>query len=568
MTKTSIKSLLNKYKFYLIGLIILSILANITNLMVPKLIGQLVDRVSSNNTSVADTTLYYTIAALIIGGFIMALCELMFSIWFSEKFAKDLKIASFNNLTKQPYQYVINQGSAKIITVFGSDIDNIQENFTSSISYIFQAVVLLLGALVLMITTSWKLTIIAVIALPVIVIGFFFMFSKIGKFFQLSQTNLTELNNTIGENINSANLVRVLASTNWEERKYFNFNNQSKSISLNIVKAFSFLLPFINLISNIVTVAFLYFGARIVTTGELTVGALTAFLGYFALLITPIFILGFTSQGISQALASWKRVEPILNADGKEIVGTYNPDKIQGDIEVKNINLEFGGKKVLDSISFTIKKGQKTAILGPTGAGKSQLLNILLGLAKPTTGEVFIDGHKITDWNQNTLLNHAGIVFQESLVFNTTFRHNIDMDRGIEDIAITKAVNTSQLQDYVKNLTNGYDTSILAKGANLSGGQKQRLTLARALASSPDILLLDDFTARVDGNTEKLIRDAIYTNYPNTQIIQVCQKIDSIKDYDNIIVIMEGQLLAQGTHEELLKNSAEYNQIYKSQQTV
>jgi ATP-binding cassette, subfamily B, bacterial len=568
MTKTSIKSLLNKYKFYLIGLIILSVLANVTNLLVPKLIGQLVDRVSSNNTSVADTTLYYTIAALIIGGFIMALCELMFSVWFSEKFAKDLKIASFNNLTKQPYQYVINQGSAKIITVFGSDIDNIQENFTSSISYIFQAVVLLLGALVLMITTSWKLTIIAVVALPVIVIGFFFMFSKIGKFFQLSQTNLTELNNTIGENINSANLVRVLASTSWEERKYFNFNSQSKSISLNIVKAFSFLLPFINLISNIVTVAFLYFGARIVTSGELTVGALTAFLGYFALLITPIFILGFTSQGISQALASWKRVEPILNADGKEIVGTYNPEKIQGDIEVKNINLEYNGKMVLDNINFTIKKGQKTAILGPTGAGKSQLLNILLGLAKPTSGEVFIDGHNITEWNQNTLLNHAGIVFQESLVFNTTFRHNIDMDRGIKDEAITKAVNTSQLQDYVKNLTNGYDTSILAKGANLSGGQKQRLTLARALASSPDILLLDDFTARVDGNTEKLIRDAIDANYPDTQIIQVCQKIDSIKNYDSIIVIMEGQLLAQGTHEELLKTSVEYNQIYKSQQTV
>jgi ATP-binding cassette, subfamily B, bacterial len=568
MNKTTIKSLLNKYKFYLIGLIILSILANATNLMVPRLIGELVDRVSKNNTQAADTTLYYIIAALIIAGFIMALCELMFSVWFSEKFAKDLKIQSFNNLTKQPYQYVINQGSANIITIFGSDIDNIQENFTSSISYIFQAIVLLIGALVLMIVTSWKLTIIAVLALPVIVVGFFFMFSKIGKFFALSQTNLTELNNTIGENINSANLVRVLASTSWEERKYFNFNNQSKNISLSIVKAFSFLLPFINLISNFVTVAFLYFGARIVTNGELSVGALTAFLGYFALLITPIFILGFTSQGISQALASWKRVEPIINADGKEIIGTYNPTRIAGDIEVKNINLEFGGKKVLDNINFVIKSGQKTAILGPTGAGKSQLLNILLGLSRPTSGEVFIDGHNILEWNQNTLLNKAGIVFQESLVFNRTVKENINMDRGLSDEDITKAVNTSQLQDYVKNLPNGYDTSVLAKGANLSGGQKQRLTLARALASSPDLLLLDDFTARVDGNTEKLIRDGIDSNYPNTQIIQVCQKIESIKNYDSIIVIMEGQLLAIGTHEELINKSPEYQQIYKSQQTV
>ena len=568
MTKVTIKSLILKYKFYLIGVIILSILANVANLMVPKLIGQAVDKISSDNHSSPDSTFFITIAALIVGGLFMALCELIFSVWFSEKFARDLKTQSFNNLTNQPYQYVTTQGPAQIITVFGSDIDIIQENFTSSISYIFQAVILLLGALVLMLTTSWKLTIIAVIALPIIVFGFFFMFSKIGKFFKLSQQNLTELNNTIGENINSANLVRVLDSTSWEERKYFNFNNQSKSISLNIVKAFSFLLPFINLISNFVTVAFLYFGSRYVASSELTVGALTSFLGYFALLITPIFILGFISQGISQAMASWNRVEPILNADGKIIEGSYNPTIIEGQIEFKNINLEFGGKKVLDDINFTIKKGQSTAILGPTGAGKSQLLNILLGLAKPTSGEVIIDNHNINDWNQNTLLNKAGIVFQESLVFNTTFKQNIDMDRNLDEDKIQTAINTSQLKDYANNLPNGLDTSVLAKGANLSGGQKQRLTLARALASSPDLLLLDDFTARVDNVTEKLIRDGITTNYPNTQIIQVCQKIESIQNYDSIIVIMEGQLLAQGKHEELLKTCPEYLQIYKSQQTV
>jgi ATP-binding cassette, subfamily B, bacterial len=565
--KITLKALFLKYKLYLIGLILLSFAANAINLTVPRLIGQAVDKAITSNNQVDFNFIYITFG-LIIGGFVLSIAEFTFGVLFSERFAKQLRIDSFTNLIKQPYQYVLNQGSSNLITVFSSDIDNIQENFTTVLTYVFQSIALFIGAITLMFLTSWKLSIVALLSLPVIIGGFMFSINKVGKYFGLSQQNLTLLNTAISENINASNLVRVLASFNWEEKKFSNYNSQSKDISISIVSIFSALLPFITMVTNVVTVIFLYLGARQVADGELSVGQLSSFLGYYALLITPIFILGFTSQGISQALTSWKRIEPILNADGQAVEGEYSPDKIKGDIEVKDLTLEYEGKKVLDNINFKILSGQKTAILGPTAAGKSQLLNVILGLTKPTSGQVIIDGVDINNWNKDVLLNKVGICFQESLVFNTNIQDNITLERDISQEDIDIALKTVTLDQLVTDLPQGLATKINERGANLSGGQKQRLTLARAIVSRPDLLLLDDFTARVDADTEKLIRDAIDSNYHNTQIIQVCQKIESIKDYENIIVLMEGQLVGQGTHQKLLDTSSEYKQIYQSQQTI
>jgi ATP-binding cassette, subfamily B, bacterial len=565
--KITLKALFLKYKLYLIGLILLSFAANAINLTVPRLIGQAVDKAITSNNQVDFNFIYITFG-LIIGGFVLSIAEFTFGVLFSERFAKQLRIDSFTNLIKQPYQYVLNQGSSNLITVFSSDIDNIQENFTTVLTYVFQSIALFIGAITLMFLTSWKLSIVALLSLPVIIGGFMFSINKVGRYFGLSQQNLTLLNTAISENINASNLVRVLASFNWEEKKFSNYNSQSKDISISIVSIFSALLPFITMVTNVVTVIFLYLGARQVADGELSVGQLSSFLGYYALLITPIFILGFTSQGISQALTSWKRIEPILNADGQAVEGEYSPDKIKGDIEVKDLTLEYEGKKVLDNINFKILSGQKTAILGPTAAGKSQLLNVILGLTKPTSGQVIIDGVDINNWNKDVLLNKVGICFQESLVFNTNIQDNITLERDISQEDIDIALKTVTLDQLVTDLPQGLATKINERGANLSGGQKQRLTLARAIVSRPDLLLLDDFTARVDADTEKLIRDAIDSNYHNTQIIQVCQKIESIKDYENIIVLMEGQLVGQGTHQKLLDTSSEYKQIYQSQQTI
>lgn len=563
----TLKLLFIRYRFYLIILIILSLLANIINLIIPNLISQIIDKSIKTNNQF-DTVFVSITLGLVFVGLILALLEFSFGIIFSEKFAKNLRIDSFSNLTKQPYQYVLQEGSSNLITIFGSDVDNIQDNFTTTLSYLIQAIVLFVGANIAMFLISWKLAIVAILSLPLIILGFMYSLRKVNKYFELSQSNLTTLNNVVSENINASNLIRILSSSTWEEKKFDNANYQAKEISINIIRIFSILLPFINFVTNSVIVIFLYLGARDLAIGQLTIGQLSSFLAYYALLITPIFILGFTSQGITQALTSWKRISPILNNRDQVIEGSYESNKIEGNIEVVNLTLELTGKKTLNNISFTITSGQKTAILGPTGAGKSQLFNLLLGLGKATSGNILIDNVDIKEWNKSSFLSRVGICFQESIIFNTTIRANIILDRNINQEDLEIAIKTANLESFVESLPDGLDTIVGERGANLSGGQKQRLTLARAIVFKPDLILLDDFTARVDIATEEKIKDLLEKNYPKTQIIQICQKIESIKDYDNIIVLMEGQLVGQGTHLELLKNCSEYQQIFNSQQII
>lgn len=566
MNQVTIKSLFFKYKFYLIAIVLFSFIANGLNLYVPKLVGETIDKLISKQTG--DSSIVITLTVIILSSLAFSLIELVFSTWFSEKFAQDLRISAFNNLVRQPYQYVIKEGSAKIITIFGSDVDNIQENFTNSLSYLFQALVLFIGAAYLMFSVSWKLTIIAILTLPLISLVFSNIFSRIGKLFGQSQINLTDLNNIATETTASSTLVRVLSAFKWEQAKYTNANTQSKDISIKIVKGFSLMIPITTFITNLATISFIYFGGKLFESNELTVGQLTSFIGYFSLLITPIFILGFTSQGISQALESWKRVEPVINANEQAIDGTHTSTKLLGQYELKNVTLEYLGKKVLDNISLTIPAGKKTALLGPTGAGKSQLLNILIGLNQPTSGEILLDGVCLVDWNKDDLLAKVGIVFQDSLIFDGTLNDNIVMGREVSREQLLTAIDTAELSSYISSMEDNTETMLQEKGSNLSGGQKQRVTLARALVTNPDLLLLDDFTARVDKNTEIAIQSKIASNYTNTSIIQVCQKIETIQNYDNIIVLMEGQLVGQETHTQLLESSSEYQQIYKSQQLV
>jgi ATP-binding cassette, subfamily B, bacterial len=560
----TLKTLFIKYSPYLITVLILATLVNALNLYVPKLIGETIDNViKKNNLNYQPVILILSIGVAYL---IFALLELAVGTWFSEKFAMDTRIATMNNLVKQPYQYVINEGSAKVITILGSDIDNIQDNFTSSLTYIFQAVVLFIGAAVLMFMMSWKLTLIALVSIPVVAMVFGFIFGKVGKLFQLSQRNLTDLNNSVAENISSSLLVRVLSSYSWESAKFGNNSELSKKISFNIIRAFSVMLPVTNFLSNITILIILYFGFGFYGNNEISLGQLTTFIGYYSLLITPIFILGFTLQSVSQAFASWGRVAPLLNANEQRIEGDIVDRNFEPNFEIKNLNLEYAGKSVLKDVTFNIVAGQKTAILGPTGAGKSQLLNLLVNLNKPTSGTIELNGKNIDQYDMDVLLKNVGICFQESLLFDNSLLYNITLGRDVTDAQLNTAIDTANLRQLVEE--KGLDVMINERGANLSGGQKQRVTLARAIIMEPKLILLDDFTARVDSNTEKQIRDNMNKNYPSSTIVQIAQKVESIIDYDNIIVIMEGQIVGQGIHDNLIKNCTEYQQIYKSQQLI
>jgi ATP-binding cassette subfamily B protein len=241
---------------------------------------------------------------------------------------------------------------------------------------------------------------------------------------------------------------------------------------------------------------------------------------------------------------------------------------MKGDISGKHISVTYGQKPVLKDISFTISAGSKIAVIGPTAAGKTQLLYLLTGLIKPDTGEVKFDNKNIEAYNKESFHQQVGFVFQDSIIFNMSIRENIAFSDIVTDESLDKAIRTAELKDFIDTLPGKLSTVVSERGASLSGGQKQRIMLARALAVNPKILLLDDFTARVDNNTEKRILENIQKNYPGLTLVSVTQKIASVEHYDQIILLMEGEIIATGTHQQLMEASTEYVQIYDSQQST
>jgi ATP-binding cassette subfamily B protein len=299
----------------------------------------------------------------------------------------------------------------------------------------------------------------------------------------------------------------------------------------------------------------------------LSLGNFAAFNSYLAILIFPIIILGFMSNVIAQATASYMRINEVLSAPENERTGTVTTP-LSGSITTENLCLQFGEKAALKDISLTIRPHTKTAIIGPTAAGKTQLLYLLIGILKPTTGTISYDATLLSEYEPTHFHNQVGFVFQDSIMFNLTLRENIAFSTAVSDSDLQKAIDTAELSDFIASLPNGLDTVVSERGASLSGGQKQRIMLARALALNPKMLFLDDFTARVDTSTEQRILANLEKNYPDLTLVSVTQKIASVEQYDQIILLMEGEILGIGTHDSLMTSCPEYVQLYTSQRST
>jgi ATP-binding cassette subfamily B protein len=320
-------------------------------------------------------------------------------------------------------------------------------------------------------------------------------------------------------------------------------------------------------VSNMAVVTILALGGHFVITGSMTLGNFAAFNSYLLLLIFPILMIGFMSNIIAQASASYSRINDVLEAPQGDEGGTIDT-QIRGDISLKDVSLFYGDKPILKNISFSIKAGSKTAIIGPTAAGKSQLLYLLTNLISPNSGTIEFDGISTEKYTKEMFHSQIGFVFQDSVIFNMSLRENIAFNDKVTNESLEKAIATSELTDFIESLPQKLDTIVSERGTSLSGGQKQRIMLARALAVNPKILLLDDFTSRVDKKTENKILCNLENNYPGLTLISVTQKIAPVRHFEQIILLMEGEVIATGTHNELKDSSPEYIQIYSSQRST
>jgi len=558
-------SLLKPYKGLVTLLVLFALISNGLNLWLPRLIGQGIDDYNNGSFSYQSMITTFTIVAVII--FIFSCLQSVVQTYASEMVARDLRMRIAEKISRQSFAFIEEVNPSKLLTNLTSDVDSIKLFVSQAIVSIVSSLFIIIGASVLLLGINWKLGLTIIAIIPIIGGAFYLVLRKVKALFKKSREIIDWLNKVINESILGSALIRVINSQQLEYDKFFDASSKAKDIGLTILRMFAWLIPIIVFTANMAGLTILALGGHYVITGSMTLGDFAAFNSYLALLIFPILVIGFMSNVIAQATASFGRISTVLDTEDLAAAGIVTAN-LSGAIELADVSVNYGQKTALKAISFKIEPGAKIAVIGPTAAGKTQLLYLLTGLIPAGSGEVLYDGLPIQDYQPETFHSQVGFVFQDSILFNMSIRENIAFSDTVTDESLERAIATAELKDFIDALPNGLNTKISERGLSLSGGQKQRIMLARALAVDPKVLLLDDFTARVDNQTETKILNNITRNYPALTLVSVTQKIAAVEHYQQIILLMQGEMLAAGTHTELMENSPEYVQIFNSQQST
>ena len=565
MKTPSLWSLLGPYAWWVVGIIIATAATSLLGLVTPRLVASAIDAYHLGSFDASQTII----------GFLVVICGIIASMTIqnllqvsaSERVARDIRSRIADALSRQDVSFVERQTSAKLLTNLTSDVDGVKNFVSFGVSAIAWAIIVLTGASLMLFVINWRLALAIVAIIPIVGATFAVVFGRVGGLFKKSQEIIDRLNRVINESILGAALIRVLYSRHAEYEKFTSVNERAQSVGISILKVFASMIPIMMAVSNLGFVIVLIVGGHFTITGSMTIGELSAFNGYILVLVFPLIMIGFLGDMLARAAASWGRIAevvyaPIVRQGGERAVS------VTGAISVRDLTVTYGEKKVLNAVSFDIEPGSRVAIIGPTAAGKTQLLYAMTGLTGKTSGSVRYDGVDLDDVDQGGLRRQIGIVFQDSVMFNVSARENILFGAPTNEQDLHQAIATAELAGVIASLPDGIDTIVSERGTSLSGGQKQRMMLARALAVRPKVLFLDDFTARVDIATEEKIIENLAKQYPDLTIVSVTQKIASAQKFDRIILMMEGEILAQGTHDELLHASPEYAQMYQSQQST
>ncbi|MDP9077488.1 MAG: ABC transporter ATP-binding protein/permease [Bacteroidota bacterium] len=563
-------SLLKPYSGLVFLLILFALFSNSISLWLPKIVSHGIDgyihsMMQRKHFDVNPVVLKFGLAITFI--FIFSFLQSVIQTYTSEKVARDLRTRLSDKISRQSYAFVEQANPSKLLTNLTADVDSIKLFVSQALVSIVSSAFIIIGASILLLTINWKLALCVIAIIPIIGGTFFYVLKKVRALFIKAREVIDWLNKVINESILGSALIRVINSQQLEFDKFLQANTKAKDFGLSILRLFAGLIPVITFSANIAMLSILALGGHFIINGTMSLGDFGAFNSYLAQLIFPILVIGFMSNIIAAATASYQRIGMVLNAVDTTEKGTLT-ESLLGNIQISDVSLSYGQKPALKGVSLDIKAGSKIAIIGPTAAGKTQLLYLLTGLIKQNSGTILFDGKSIEEYNSESFHGQVGFVFQDSIIFNMSIRENIAFSDTVTDECLQKAIDTAELKDFVESLPDKLSTIVSERGSSLSGGQKQRIMLARALAINPKILLLDDFTARVDNNTEKKILANVQKNYPGLTLLSVTQKIASVEHYDQIILLMQGEIVASGKHDDLMKTSPEYVQIFNSQQST
>lgn len=478
-------------------------------------------------------------------------------------FAK-VQTFSFSNIDK------FSTGS--LVTRLTNDVTQIQ-NFTNMLLRMcLRSPGMLIGALIMAINLNARLALILAVIIPIMAVTMVIVITKGFPRFGIMQKKIDALNVSVQENLTNVRVVKSFVREDFENKKFQTANRNLKEAGLRAMNMVILTMPLVTFFMNITSLAVVWFGGQQVIVGDMPIGDLTAFITYITQILFSLMMLSMIFMNASRAMASSRRLKEVLDekVDLNDLNAKYPEKEVtQGRIEFKNVNFRYyknSQEKVLDQINLTIEPGQVIGIIGSTGCGKTTLVSMILRLYDVDEGQVLVDGVDVREYNLRNLRKGVGMVLQNNVLFSGSIKENLLWgDENATDEEIYTAAKHAQADGFVRSFTDGYQMELGQGGVNVSGGQKQRLCIARALLKKPKILILDDSTSAVDTATEAKIREAFANDLKDSTKIIIAQRISSVKDADQIIVMNEGQITGVGTNDELLKNNKEYQEIYYSQ---
>jgi len=488
----------------------------------------------------------------------------------SESIAYDFRNDLFAKIQRLSFSYHDRNQTGQLMVRATDDVEKLRIFIAQGLLLSLQAVVLLAGTLIILWITNQRLTLIILPIVPITMVAFA-LFGRIAQpLFREVQKRLSAVNTTLQENLAGLKVIKAFATEVREQTEFKNRLDNLLAQQLKIGGTFSTLFPIIFLVANLGQAAVIYFGGVEIINGNLTLGEWQKFSLYLVYIFLPLGQLGFIITLMAQASVSAQRIFEILDAKNEveNKLGAQELIDLQGGVAFENVTFRYfgGGDPALQNVSFTAEPGQTIALLGSTGSGKTTIINLIPRFYDPTEGRVLIDGRDIRDLTIESLRRHIGIVLQETTLFSGTIRENIAYGRSdATDEEVTAAAQAAAAHDFIIGFPQGYDTPVGERGSTLSGGQKQRIAIARALLMDPRILILDDSTSSVDLTTEYQIQQALDKLMQGRASFVIAQRISTVLNADQILVLEKGEIAAQGTHEELMENSPIYAEIYHSQ---
>ena len=495
-----------------------------------------------------------------------------FAVKASVNFAADLRRDVFKKVQVFSFANIEKFSTGSLVTRLTNDITNMQNVISIGLRMLLRAPGMLIGGLIMAFVMNWRLAIVFCVVIPLLIIAIVLIMRVALPRFNIMQTKIDSLNSRIQENITNQRVVKSFVRDDFEKKTFDTANEDLKDNTLRAMKVVIMTIPIMTLAMNITVMAVVWFGGRQIIVGSMAVGDLTAFTTYVTQILMSLMMVSMIFIQGSRAMASSRRILEVLDTkvDLNDEEASMTDKKVEkGEIEFRHVGFRYYKKhknNVLQDINFVAHPGEVIGIIGSTGSGKSSLVQLIPRLYDCDEGEVLVDGVNVKEYSLEHLRNGVAMVLQKNTLFSGTIMDNLRWgDEHASDEEVRQAAEAAQADLFVRDFNEGYNMELGQGGVNVSGGQKQRLCIARALLKKPKILILDDSTSAVDTATEAKIRQSFSTTLKDTTKLIIAQRISSVETADRILVMDEGRIVGQGTHEELLNTCEAYQEIYYSQ---